>query len=417
MRFGLGPPLPGGRLFIARGLWLNASMAGPLTGYRIIDLTQMISGPVATMLLGDQGADVIKVEPPGGDFVRRYGGRRAELPAMFASTNRNKRSIVINLKDTRGLDLLKRLVERADVFVQNFRPGAVERMGIDEAALRPITPNLIYASINGFGEAGPYAQQPAYDPVIQALSGLASIQSDASGRPHLIRTIVPDKLTGLTAAQAITAALLARERTGAGQHVRLAMLDAMVSFLWPEGMARYTWVDMVDDDMRPARTRDLIFETTDGYITCGVMSDAEWAGLARALERPEWLADERFRSVARRERFADERLELTAAVLRTRSSGEWLERLRAEGVPCAPVLSRADLLTDPQLAANALIVEAEHPHAGRIRQTRPAARFDRTPAAIRRFAPLLGEHTDEVLDEIDVSRAEIQALRVAKVIG
>src|SRR5215470_3701284 len=386
-------------------------MPGPLDGFRIIDVTQMISGPLATMLLGDQGADVIKIEPPGGgDFVRSYGGRRAGLPPMFATANRNKRSIVINLKEPRGLHLLQRLVETGDVFVQNFRPGVAERMGIGEAALRAVRPNLVYVSISGFGESGPYADQPVYDPIIQALSGLASIQSDETGRPRLVRTIVPDKLSGLTAAQAITAALLARERTGVGQHVRLAMLDAMVSFLWPEGMARYTWVDMVDDDMRPARTRDLIFETTDGFITCGVMSDAEWAGLTRALERPEWLADDRFRSVARRERFADERLDLTADVLRTGSSADWLKRLRAEGVPCAPVLSRADLLTDPQLAANALIEEAEHPHAGRMRQTRPAARFDRTPAAIGRFAPLLGEHTDQVLAEIDVPSTEIAAL-------
>ena len=392
-------------------------MPGPLHGYRIIDLTQMISGPVATMLLGDQGADVIKIEPPGtGDFVRRYGGRRAGLPPMFATTNRNKRSIVLNLKDERGLEILKSLVQQADVFVQNFRPGTAERMGIGEAAMRATRPNLIYVSISGFGEVGPYAQQPAYDPVIQALSGLAAIQSDASGRPRLIRTIVPDKLTGLTAAQAITAALLARERTGEGQHVRLAMLDATVSFLWPEAMARYTWVGMDDDALRPARTRDLIFETADGYITCGVMSDTEWAGLTRALERPEWRDDSRFASVARRERFADERLNLTAEVLRTRTSREWLERLRAEGVPCAPVLSREDLLADPQIAANQLIVSSEHPHAGPMLQTRPAARFDRTPAGIRRPAPLLGEHTDEVLGEIGLSAVRIRELRAAGVV-
>jgi len=392
-------------------------MPGPLDGFRIIDVTQMISGPVATMLLGDQGADVIKIEPPGtGDFVRSYGGKRAGLPPMFATTNRNKRSLVLNLKHPRGLSLLKRLVETADVFVQNFRPGTAERMGLGEAALRSVRADLIYVSISGFGESGPYADQPVYDPIIQALSGLASIQSDETGRPRLVRTIVPDKLTGLTAAQAITAALLARERTGSGQHVRLAMLDAMVSFLWPEGMARYTWVDTSDDDTRPARTRDLIFPTQDGFITCSAMSDADWGGLTRALGHPEWLDDARFSSVARRERFADERLTLTAEVLRTGTSAEWLHRLRREGVPCAPVLARADLLTDPQIAANQLIVESEHPHAGPMRQTRPAARFDKTPADLRRPAPLLGEHTEEVLREIGLAAADISELRSEGVI-
>jgi crotonobetainyl-CoA:carnitine CoA-transferase CaiB-like acyl-CoA transferase len=189
------------------------------------------------------------------------------------------------------------------------------------------------------------------------------------------------------------------------------MLDAMVSFLWPEGMARYTWVDEVDDETRPARTRDLIFATLDGFITCSAMSDADWRALTRALERPEWLDDPRFTSVARRERFADERLTLTAAVLATRTSAEWLACLRAEGVPCAPVLSRQDLLTDPQIEANQLIVESDHPHAGPMRQTRPAARFEKTPAALRRAAPLLGEHTDEVLREIGVAAADLERLR------
>jgi crotonobetainyl-CoA:carnitine CoA-transferase CaiB-like acyl-CoA transferase len=392
-------------------------MPGPLDGIRIIDVTQMISGPVATMLLGDQGADVIKIEPPEiGDFVRSYGGKRAGLPPMFATTNRNKRSVVLNLKQPRGLSLLQRLVETADVFVQNFRPGTAERMGIGEAMLRRTRADLIYVSISGFGESGPYAAQPAYDPIIQALSGLASIQSDETGRPRLVRTIVPDKVTGLTAAQAITAALLARERTGTGQHVRLAMLDAMVAFLWPEGMARYTWVDTPDDDTRPARTRDLIFATQDGFITCSAMSDADWRGLTRALGHPEWLDDARFRSVARRERFADERLTLTAEVLATQTSAEWLGRLRTEGVPCAPVLHRHDLLTDPQIAANQLIVESAHPHAGSMRQTRPAARFEKTPADLRRAAPLLGEHTDEVLREIGLAPADIGQLRSEGVI-
>ncbi len=386
-------------------------MPGPLAGYRIIDATQMISGPMATMVLADQGADVIKIEPPGiGDLTRALGGPRGMSPT-FTIVNRNKRSVVLNLKDQQGLAVLKRLVATADLFVQNFRPGVAEHMGIGEVALRQIKPNLVYVSISGFGEAGPYVHKRVYDPVIQALSGLASIQADpATGRPRMMRLIIPDKVTALTAAQAMTAALLARERTGEGQHVRLAMLDAVVSFLWPEAMAGQTFVSTKDVVIRP-QVRDLIFETADGYITVGVVSDAEWLGLTKTLEHPEWLEDPRFKTPAGRVKYADARLEMTAAVLTTRASAEWLARLDAEQVPCAPVLRREDLFNDPQIAANELIVESEHPSAGRLRQPRPAARFDKTPAELRSPAPGLGEHTEAVLAELGLSEGERISLR------
>jgi crotonobetainyl-CoA:carnitine CoA-transferase CaiB-like acyl-CoA transferase len=387
-------------------------MPGPLAGYRIIDVTQMISGPMATMLLADQGADVIKVEPPGtGDLTRALGGPRGLAPT-FTIVNRNKRSVVINLKNRRGIELLERLVASADLFVQNFRPGVAEHMGIGEVALRRIKPNLVYVSISGFGETGPYVHKRVYDPVIQALSGLATIQGDpTTGRPRMMRLIVPDKVTALTAAQAMTAALLARERTGQGQHVRLAMLDAVISFLWPEQMVAHTFMRK-EGVVTRSHVRDLVFETADGYITVGAVSDAEWTGLTRAVERPEWLDDPRFKTPAGRVKHADTRLELTAEVLKTRTSAEWLARLDAEQVPCAPILSRADILTDPQVAANGLIIESEHPHAGRMRQPRPAARFDGTPAELRSPAPLLGEHTDAVLAEVGMTpedRAELRA--------
>ena len=219
------------------------SATGPLSGIRVVDLTQNLSGPMATMILGDQGADVIKIEPPGiGDFTRAMGGTKRGVAPGFAVINRNKRSVALNLRDPRGLELLKRLIAGADLFVQNHRPGVAERMGIGEAALRAVKPDLVYVSISGFGESGPYADQRVYDPVIQALSGLAAIQADVeTGHPHMIRLIIPDKVTALTAAQAMTAALFARQRTGEGQHVRLAMLDAVIAFLWPEGMAAYTF--------------------------------------------------------------------------------------------------------------------------------------------------------------------------------
>ncbi len=393
-------------------------MAGPLSGVRVVDVTQNLSGPMATMILGDQGADVIKVEPPTGDFTRAIGGTRRGVAPAFAIINRNKRSVVLNLHDPRGLELLRRLVSRADLFVQNFRPGVAERMGIGEAALRAVKPDPVYVSISGFGEKGPYADQRVYDPVIQALSGLADIQADVqTGRPHMIRLIIPDKVTALTAAQAMTAALFARQRSGEGQHVRLAMLDAVIAFLWPEGMAAHTFLGPNKSSVRAAKARELIFETADGYITAAANTDSEWAGLCRALERTEWLADERFKAPVLRIRNADVRLEMTAEVLRTKRSAEWLERLHENEVPCAPVLRREEVIRNAQVVANRLIVDSEHPHAGPMRQPRPAARFERTPAALHRYAPLLGEHTDEALSEAGVARDELAHLREQGIIA
>ena len=319
-------------------------MPGPLDGVRVIDLSTMISGPLATMLLGDQGADVIKVEAPGsGDLVRRLGTNKRGMAPTFATVNRNKRSVVLNLREKRGRELLEKLVATADVFVQNFRPGTTDRMGIGEEDLRRIRPDLIYVSISGFGESGPYAGKRVYDPLIQALSGLATIQADRdSGRPQMVRLIVPDKLTAVTAAQAITAALFARERTGKGQHIKLAMLDAMVAFLWPEAMTGYTFVGREVHTSRSQLTQDLIYETVDGYITVGAVSDTEWKGLCRALDKSEWLEDERFKTLGDRSRNIKDRLDLTADALKGNTSEYWLARLDAESVPCAPVLSRAE---------------------------------------------------------------------------
>jgi crotonobetainyl-CoA:carnitine CoA-transferase CaiB-like acyl-CoA transferase len=376
-------------------------MAGPLAGVRVVDLTSMISGPVATMMLGDQGADVIKVEPPDGDLVRHLGPNRAGLTATFVSANRSKRSLAVDLKTPEGMRIVESLIATADVLVQNFRPGAAERMGLGEAAVRKIRPDIVYVSISGFGEAGPYAHKRVYDPVIQALSGLAAIQRDgATGRPRMVRTIIPDKTTAVTAAQAITAALFARERSGEGQHVKIAMLDTMIAYLWPEGMTGFTFVGREVAASRAQLAQDLIFATADGYITAGAVSDAEWQGLCRALEREEWLADPRFRSAQDRVVNVAERLALTAAVLATRGSAEWLERLDREGVPCAPVLERHEVFEQEQVKVNGTIEEYDHPVAGRVRQPRPAARFDRTPAGMTRPPPVLGEHSREILGEL-----------------
>jgi crotonobetainyl-CoA:carnitine CoA-transferase CaiB-like acyl-CoA transferase len=233
----------------------------------------------------------------------------------------------------------------------------------------------------------------------------------------MLRLIVPDKVTALTAAQAITAALLARERTGRGQHVKLAMLDAVIAFLWPEGMARHTFTGDDVGVSRPPGARDLVFETRDGWITAGAVSDAEWRGLTRALGHPEWQEDERFRTPAGRVKHADARLEATAEVLATDGSAHWLARLEAEGVPCAPILSRHEVPDDPQVRANELVVESRHPHAGPMREPRPAARFEATPASLRRPAPTLGEQSAEVLAELGLDADEIAALRRDGVLG
>lgn len=394
-------------------------MSLPLEGVRVVDVTTMISGPVATRTLGDQGADVIKVEAPGlGDLVRHMGASKNGLSATFATSNRNKRSIVLDLKSDEGRSVLSKLIETADVFVQNFRPGAVERMGIGEDVLRAVRPDLIYVSISGFGESGPYAHKRVYDPVVQALSGLAAIQADrATGRPRMMRLIVPDKLTAITAAQAITAALFGRTRTGKGQHLRLAMLDATVEFHWPEGMGGHTWVGRDVSTPGARFAQDLVFETADGFITAGAVSDVEWQGLCRAIDRLDWLEDERFATPAGRVAHAGERLTMLQDVLRTATSAQWLARLEAEDVPCAPVLDRSTLVEHPQIIENGLVVEDEHPIGGPMRQARPAARFDGQHSPIRRHAPSLGQHTDEILQEAGFSAGAISDLRDRGVIG
>jgi len=392
-------------------------MQGPLEGFRVIDLSQMISGPVATRILADQGADVIKVEPAHGDLTRGLGGATRRMAPIFATTNRNKRSIVLDLKQAAGVDALKQLVRTADVMVQNFRPGTAERMGIGAAEMQAQNPRLIYVSISGFGESGPYAAKRVYDPVIQALSGLASIQGGSAGRPRMLRLIVPDKLTGVTAAQAITAALLARERTGKGQHVRLAMLDAVIAFMWPEGMARHTFIGKDIGHSRPPDVRDLVFETRDGYMTAGTVAHREWVAFCKAFGRDAWLEDPRFRSAAGLVKYADARLELMAEVLAERTTRENCEILDAAQVPCAPILTRDELLEHPQILANQIVVESEHPHLGSMRQARPAERFEDTPSSLRRPAPLLGEHTDEVLAEAGLTPDQIAKLHRAGVVS
>lgn len=387
-------------------------MSGPLEGVRILDLTSMISGPTATMMLADQGADVIKVENPiQGDHTRLVSTRRNGFSAAFVNNNRNKRSIALNLKDSRGAAQLKHLARESDVLVQNFRPGVANRMGVGEDAIRAAAPSIIYVSISGFGESGPYAHKPVYDPLIQALSGLTTVQAGSDEhRPRLVRTILPDKLTSYAAAQAITAALLGRARTGKGQHVKLSMLDTVISFLWSSDMGAHTFVGDELEKETAQSFIDLIYETNDGYISVAVVSDREWAGLCRAFQRPEWLEDPRFKTAALRHDNLDDRLILTQDVLKTASTAQWLERLEAEDVPCAPVLTRREVIRHPQIIANETVIENQHPIAGPLRQARPAPSFSTSPSYLRHPAPSLGQHTQEILKDAGLSDNEIEAL-------
>jgi len=391
-------------------------MSGALQGFRIIDVTQVISGPLATRILADQGADVIKVEPPGGDILRHMGGISGLSPT-FATTNRSKRSVVINLKDAPGLAALHQLVAKADVFVQNSRPGIAERMGIGESALRAINPNLIYVSICGFGEEGPFSHKRVYDPLIQGMSTLTDIQAGQGDRPRLIRVIVPDKVTALTAAQSITAALLARERTGKGQHVRLSMLDAVLAFVWPEAMAYHTFVSPGLPKVKPVARRDLVYDTADGYIIASTVAYREWQAFCRAADRKDWLEDPRFQDAAGLVTHAHERLEMMAEVLKTRTTEYWLDVLDKADVPCAPVLTRDTVHLHPQVQANGIIVEQDHPVAGLVRQPRPAEQMDATPSEISRPAPTLGQHSHVVLGEIGLDPERIAELRNSGTIG
>jgi crotonobetainyl-CoA:carnitine CoA-transferase CaiB-like acyl-CoA transferase len=312
---------------------------------------------------------------------------------------------------------MRKLITTSDVLVQNFRPGTMERLGLGEPALRDLNPRLIYVSISGVGESGPYARKRVYDPIIQGLSGFADLQADPkTRRPQMIRTIVADKTTATFAAQAVTAALFARERTGEGQHIRLAMLDTMIAYLWPEAMTQYTVVGREATTADPTARPDLIFETADGYITVGTISDSEWQGFCAASGRPGLTEDPRFNSPGGRAVNATERILLMAEIIKERPTAEWLQRLDANDVPSAPVLRRNEVIANEQVLARELIIELDHPDIGRVRQPVPAARFDRTPARIQGPAPRIGEHSAAILAELGLNAVEIERLAAEKVV-
>ena len=391
---------------------------GPLTGLKVLDLTGMVSGPVAAMMLADQGAEVIKVEPVNGELVRHMAAPHNGVNPVFFSCNRGKKSIALDLKSEEGKKILLKLASEADIFMQNFRPGAIERMGFGEDVIRKLNEKIIYVSISGFGNRGPYANSRVYDPVIQALSGATDIQADReTGKPKMFRIIIADKVTALTTAQAISSALYAREKHGTAQHIELSMLDCMISFFWPEGMAGIVYAENEIDVRKLQGSQDLIYQAEDKYITAGAVSDAEWKGMCKALKRDDLIDDERFATPAGRVANAQIRKEITGEEISKWKSSEILKRLQEEGVPSAPLLDRMDLLDNDQILANESILRVNIDGFGEVRQARPAARFSKTPSELSRPAPKLGEHSFEILSSLGFDDAIIENFIKKKVVA
>jgi crotonobetainyl-CoA:carnitine CoA-transferase CaiB-like acyl-CoA transferase len=400
-------------------------MPGPLDGFTVVEACQMVAGPLAGTVLADLGAEVIKIETPrGGDRMRYMGHRVGGIGAFWANVNRGKRSVVLDLQQAEAVAVFRELIARSDVFIQNFRPGVVERLGIDEDSLREVRPDLIYVSVSGFGETGPYIDQKSYDYVIQALSGMAALQADAAGEPSLIRNVVIDKVTAYTAAQSVMAAIIARLRSQSndsghgGQHVRISMIDVALAFFWPDGMMQHTLLDEGHYTPGPHMADNyLVRRTLDGHLALMGMSNSQFPGLCAALGTTGWLSDERFATLEAREANADELSDLITAEVARHSGRELVARLHSHDVPCAVVNPLDRVHLDPQVQHNGSLIEHQRPWLGTVREPRPPARYSATPTSLGRHAPKLDEHTDEVLAELGHSADRIADLRARGVIG
>lgn len=363
----------------------HAADPGPLSGVRVLDLTMNMSGPFATMLLADQGADVLKIEPPEGDPVRSVGTGRNGMTSYFANLNRNKRSVMVDLSTSAGVELILSMARGADVFVQNYRYGVIERLGLAADRMLGVNPRLVYASITGYGTTGPMAEMPAYDHVIQALSGMAEAQSELTGLPSMVVHGIVDKTTGYATAQAITAALYRRSATGAGVVLHVSMLDAAIELLWPDGMMNHTCLD--DVDVSPPISRSFrVTPTLDGHLALVTVTTRQWNGLLRAILGRE-ATD--VGGIAERLRGGAAVMREARQAMAAMTTAEALEKLEAADVPCAPVLSRSDLTNHPQIQASGSTTVIDHQILGRIRQAMPAAQFDGRRAGLRP-APRLG---------------------------
>ncbi len=393
-------------------------MPGPLEGIRVVDFSAVVSGPLATMLLAEQGAEVVKVEAPDRpDMLRREWYSRGGLTSLFANVNRGKRSLVVDLRDERGLAAVHELCRRADVVLENFRPGVAERLKIGPEDLHALNPRLVYCRVTGFGPSGPFAKRRAYDPIIQGLAGWVAIQKNPElPVPDLVRNVAVDKAAAYSAAQAITAALLARERGELGQVVSVSLLDAGLAFFWPDGMMKHT---LIGDDVREGPAiydRYRLTETRDGHVVMWAGGDDEWHAVFRGLGRPELCQDERFATGRARSRNAEALGALVYDEFRKWSTEEILQRMDEADAPCGPVLELEQVPDHPQTRHNESVFEVEHPRAGRMRQCRPAARFSRSQAGDAALAPLSGEHSDALLAELGLDDDEIESMRADGVI-
>ncbi|MCY4199191.1 MAG: CoA transferase [Gammaproteobacteria bacterium] len=370
----------------------------PLAGITIVEFASMITASLASMMAAEQGARVIKVEPPMiGDMMRHMGSSKGGASGLFANCNRGKESVVLDLKSTGGIEAAKRIVAGCDVLITNYRPGVMDKLGLGSDDLRRAYPRLVYLAVTGFGVKGPLKDVPAYDPIIQAQAGFTFIQGRET--PELIQNLVCDKVTALTACQALTAALLHRERTGQGQHIDLSMLDAGLFFMFPDGFMNHT---LLDDDVNFApELRDAlsVVSAKNGFLTISAATPRQRFGLHRAIGQPNLSEDERFASIESLLTHFEAYTEILQRAFASFDIGELIERLHTEGVPAGKCLTREAALDQAQVAVNESIEVTQHAHMGGMRQVRSPARFAGRPLALASDCPQLGEHTEAILRE------------------
>jgi crotonobetainyl-CoA:carnitine CoA-transferase CaiB-like acyl-CoA transferase len=383
-------------------------MAGALSGLRVIDLSGHLSGPFCAMQLADMGADVIKIEKPGsGDEARRMPPFVNGESAPFMVWNRNKRSVVLDLKTADGRAALLTLLETADIVLENYRPGTMDRLGLGYEALKPRFPRLIYCAISGFGQTGPERERGGFDLMTQAMSGLMAVCGPADGPPHRLPIAISDVGAGLYAAIGILAALEARHRTGRGQYVETSLFEAAMSLGVYEA-AHYFTTNEAPPRIGQAHRGSSpyqVFKTADGWMTIGASQTKFWEHFcANILGAPELVTDPRFKTNADRVRHNDDLIPLLQAKLEARPTAHWLAALQAAGIPAAPVLTHDQVFTHPQTVAREMVVPVEHAKAGKSRTLGVAVKLSETPGAVRCAAPTLGQHTDEVLAELKAMR-------------